>query len=215
MAEIAARLGYSKSWVYTLFEDPDGSKDRARKAKYGRACERCGRLTSGSRGRPKAPRVCAECVRTRNDERNALIVERWNEGLTMREVAEALDLELAQVRGVIQGRRRAGDGRAKLHRLRNREAWPQIQQMKKAGFTNPEIAEAIGTSADSVGTMVSVMRAAGVELPIRHHDGSWRDRRRRLVRILQILEARQGKLAMTMLLRVLEARQEQVWRGEL
>lgn len=60
--EIGYRLGLSRSYVSTLFSDPDGSKDRARKESYGGTCGSCGGPTYGGSGRAKAPKFCAQCA---------------------------------------------------------------------------------------------------------------------------------------------------------
>lgn len=57
-SEIARRLGISRSYTGLLVNDPDGTQDRARKARYGGRCEVCGAPTDGSGGRARAPRHC-------------------------------------------------------------------------------------------------------------------------------------------------------------
>lgn len=66
--EIAERFGISISYVQALVSDPDGAKDRARKASYGGTCEDCGGPTDGSNGAAHAPRVCTICSRRRQHE---------------------------------------------------------------------------------------------------------------------------------------------------
>lgn len=61
-AEIAAHLGLSRSTIRNLINDPDGSKQRARRKRYQGHCETCGALTDGSNGRAAAPRFCAQCA---------------------------------------------------------------------------------------------------------------------------------------------------------
>lgn len=60
--QIAAHMGISRSYASSLICDPDGAKDRARKASYGRPCEQCGKQTDGSNGREKAPKLCLACT---------------------------------------------------------------------------------------------------------------------------------------------------------
>ena len=61
---IADRMGISRSYANDLVVDPDGSRGRARKARYGRPCRECGKMTDGSNGRKKAPELCAACHRS-------------------------------------------------------------------------------------------------------------------------------------------------------
>lgn len=197
--QIAPLLGVSRTYVSELLLDPDGSGVRARKARYGRSCERCGRRTSGSDGRGKAPRVCLVCLRAENTERNASILEWWNEGATLPEIADLLGLEPAVVRGVIAYARETGK-QVVLHRLRNRSAWQDIERLWKAGYTQPEIAEQVGTSAAAVGAMAQTMRAVGIQLPTVIRNGSW-PRRRELVRLSGLLEVRRERLRLLLLLR--------------
>jgi hypothetical protein len=61
--EIAAELGLKAATVRAFVNDPDGAKDRARKARYAGVCVECGGPTSGSNGTGKAPVRCVACVR--------------------------------------------------------------------------------------------------------------------------------------------------------
>lgn len=58
--EIAERLGVSRSYASDLYGDPDRKKALARRERYRGVCEICGKPTTGSEGRAKAPRRCAE-----------------------------------------------------------------------------------------------------------------------------------------------------------
>lgn len=60
--EIADRLGLACSTVWSLLNDPDGLKERARRARYGGTCEVCGGQTDGSNGAAKAPKRCLKCA---------------------------------------------------------------------------------------------------------------------------------------------------------
>lgn len=60
--EIADELGISRSYAASLTHDPDGSKERERKARYAGVCEDCGGPTSGHDGRAQAPKRCRDCV---------------------------------------------------------------------------------------------------------------------------------------------------------
>lgn len=59
---VAARLGIKPQTLRNILNDPDGSKDKARKASYGGRCSDCGRRTDGSNGREKAPTRCKFCT---------------------------------------------------------------------------------------------------------------------------------------------------------
>lgn len=59
--EIAERMEISISYACDLVNDPDRKKQLERRAGYGRPCRICGRRTTGSEGRVKAPDICAKC----------------------------------------------------------------------------------------------------------------------------------------------------------
>jgi hypothetical protein len=59
--EVAQRLGVHQKTVYEWLEDPDGSKRRARRRRYGGTCVDCGAPTDGSRG-GKAAKRCRRCA---------------------------------------------------------------------------------------------------------------------------------------------------------
>lgn len=61
-AQIAAKLGISKSYARDLLYDPDGSKSKRRKDRYRGTCRVCGASTTGSNGRQKAPTLCMKCA---------------------------------------------------------------------------------------------------------------------------------------------------------
>ena len=60
--EIAAELGLARSTVNIYRRDPDGSRHRERLAGYRGRCDDCGRPTSGSGGRARAPARCRRCA---------------------------------------------------------------------------------------------------------------------------------------------------------
>ncbi len=60
--EIAVELGLSASALKGIINDPDGSKQKARRTRYQGVCEDCGAATDGSNGRAAAPRWCRNCV---------------------------------------------------------------------------------------------------------------------------------------------------------
>lgn len=59
--EIAERLGLSYGYTNSLFHDPDGAKDRARKASYAGVCVDCGGPTCGSGGKDNRSKRCSDC----------------------------------------------------------------------------------------------------------------------------------------------------------
>lgn len=81
-AQIAARMGVSRSYAASLYRDPDGRQEKSRKDAYRGTCESCGARTHGSNGRSRAPRFCATChgPSTRIWTREAVIeaIQRWN-----------------------------------------------------------------------------------------------------------------------------------------
>jgi DNA-binding CsgD family transcriptional regulator len=63
--EIAEQLGLARSTVNIYRRDPDGSRHRQRLAGYLGRCDDCGRPTSGSGGRARAPARCRRCAGAR------------------------------------------------------------------------------------------------------------------------------------------------------
>jgi hypothetical protein len=59
--ETAAELGISYGYARDLYNDPDGSKARARKDACSGYCAECGCRTTGSNGYAKAPDLCYRC----------------------------------------------------------------------------------------------------------------------------------------------------------
>jgi hypothetical protein len=64
--EIARALGISRSYASTLYHDPDGSLDRARKEAYGGICIDCGGPTSGAEGPAHVAERCLHCTPNAN-----------------------------------------------------------------------------------------------------------------------------------------------------
>lgn len=60
--EIATELEISRSYAADLLSDPDRSKAKARRERYGGRCVDCGAKTDGSNGRRLAPKRCASCT---------------------------------------------------------------------------------------------------------------------------------------------------------
>lgn len=63
LKHVAMRLGVKGSTLRNALNDPDGSKQRARKASYAGECADCGGPTDGSNGPDKAPGRCLACLR--------------------------------------------------------------------------------------------------------------------------------------------------------
>lgn len=61
-AQVAERLGMTRSSVSNVVSDPDGSKQRARRARYQGRCVECGAPPDGSNGRDRAPLRCLNCA---------------------------------------------------------------------------------------------------------------------------------------------------------
>jgi hypothetical protein len=79
-AEIAAELGLARSTVNIYRRDPDGSRHRQRLERYRGRCRDCGRRTSGSGGRARAPARCRRCAGAkRRLWRSELILQRIRE----------------------------------------------------------------------------------------------------------------------------------------
>lgn len=157
----------------TAIEQPPRGKprkwcsDRCRKRTlYGGTCKLCGAVTNGYDGPGTAAEVCIDCYETRNAERNAEIIERWNEGEPEWYIAEEMGLDGIAVRSVVQIARRHG-GQVALHRKRNRTDWSEIEQLYREGLTYREIGERLGISFKNAAARVSTMRAAGIDLPRR------------------------------------------------
>lgn len=161
--EFARQHGCSTSWAYAVLTDPHGTKARRRKGTY--TCTACGRSTPHD-GSKHPPRRCAACEQSRNAERNAEIIERWNEGEPEWYIAEQMGLSPGQVRGAIDKARKRGEA-VSLHRRRNRGDWPEIERLWRQGLTAAEIGERVGISQSNVYTRAEAMRAAGIDLPQR------------------------------------------------
>ena len=72
IVQIAQRMGASRSAVSMWLCDPDLSRQRANRERYGGTCIDCGARTDGSNGRAAAPTRCLRC-RSRYQHENA----RW------------------------------------------------------------------------------------------------------------------------------------------
>lgn len=67
--EIARELGCSRSTVQNARNDPDGAKQKARRARYQSPCPQCGRPMDGSGGFKSAPLRCGRCENQSGDRR--------------------------------------------------------------------------------------------------------------------------------------------------
>lgn len=135
---------------------------------YGGTCKLCGAVTNGYDGPGTAAEVCRDCRDGRNAERNAEIVERWNEGEPEWYIAEEMGLRPTQVGGAIETAREQGKEVA-LHRKRSREDWPEIERLYRSGLPLAEIGERVGISVASVSARLAYMRRAGIDLPYRRN----------------------------------------------
>jgi hypothetical protein len=80
--EIGERLGVALQTAHEWVTDPDLSRHRARRARYGGTCEKCGNPTDGSRGPAAAPsRLCKSCADEPwwTEERVIAAIRRWHE----------------------------------------------------------------------------------------------------------------------------------------
>lgn len=60
--QIANALGYSRSYIASIINDPTGEKNRERRKRYQKPCPQCGTLMDGSNGLgPDAPKLCQRC----------------------------------------------------------------------------------------------------------------------------------------------------------
>ena len=83
---IAAELGISRSYAFSLRYDPSGTRERKRKRSYGGRCKTCGRRTDGSNGKRNAPSYCkfhAPAHKVQRpprwpEERIIDAIQRWN-----------------------------------------------------------------------------------------------------------------------------------------
>lgn len=118
--EIGERCGVHLKTVFDVLNDPTGEKVRARKAKVpGGTCIDCGGPTcpnSGSAPRPRC-RQCSdvyvgELAGEREREkwlpRRQQIVELWHQGLTLRQIAGALDTTRESVGATVSKMRLEG-----------------------------------------------------------------------------------------------------------
>jgi hypothetical protein len=128
--EIAERLGISRSYASLLSCDPDGSRERDRKAGYGGQCKDCGAPTDGSNGRDLAPSRCAACsIAHQHDERY------WTRDRIVEAFKAAGEL-LGRAPAVVDWQARMPSVRQKVSARRLEEAEP-LQAAMDDGFKFP------------------------------------------------------------------------------
>ena len=119
--EIAERFDVSITTAHSWLSDPDLAKQRARKASYSTPCPECGKLASGSEGR-RPGHLCRDCGlaaggqrigeirRAAAEPRYRLIERRWQDGQTLKQIADELGTTVRAIAAV-------------LHRLRQRDGY--------------------------------------------------------------------------------------------
>lgn len=153
-----SRSGHPRKWC----------SEPCRKSQYSRPCEKCGDPMTGSNGHgPHAPKVCRSCLDARNAERNERILEAWGRGETSVVIARREGISPVAVMGLMKHLRQRKGEPVPLHRRRNRDLWPLIEQRWLEGATGPEIAAECGITEGNLHIMVRTMREAGIDLPRR------------------------------------------------
>ena len=184
--DIAARLGIRRSYVYELLNDPDGVKVGARKRKAGGTCEVCGGPTTY--GRPGtgpytrcqahsiSPELSAARMRELGRPRRERILQLWNQGATIAEIAADLGTTDSAVGVTMHSMRKEGwdlphrrDGSARLKKARAQARWQQIHDLWAQGLSGPLIAGIMGTSPGAIHRIISRMRQQGWDMPYRRH----------------------------------------------
>lgn len=117
--EIGERVGLALSTVQQYGTDPDGTRARARKAKYAGTCVDCGTATHGHNGRAAAPKRCGSCAPAHrfglDPAETEATVALYRSGLSLREVGEVMGVSAHAVhaRLVVAGEPRRPVGRPK------------------------------------------------------------------------------------------------------
>lgn len=89
LREVAAELGIAVSSVRNVLNDPDGSKQRARRARYRGICIDCGAATDGSNGYGKASQRCGSCRRVYEGSEEARLAKTiWTRDLILARIRE-------------------------------------------------------------------------------------------------------------------------------
>lgn len=123
---IADRLGISVSHAGAIYKDPEGLKDKERKARYRAPCVDCGALTNP--GAPVEEPVCRDCTDARHRRRSrAWITSSLHEWMEMHdgEVPVGNDWNPASARY-----KPSGVWRAERHDRTGRP-WPSVSLVQK------------------------------------------------------------------------------------
>lgn len=136
---------------------------------YAGVCIDCGGPTNGLKsGYSRESVRCDHCFKTRNLARTERILAAWNQWEPAWMIAEREGISESNVLTIVNHQRRAGR-HVILHRKRNRTDWPEMERLYHAGLSYDEIGDELGMSHHNVSQMVQKMRAAGYDLPMRHH----------------------------------------------
>lgn len=170
--EIAERMNSKPGTVSLWLSDPDLSKQRARRRAYQGTCETCGAKTDGSEGAEKAPTICSKCYveSVSTEERDEQIRVLWEKGVPTAQIGAKVGLTAAQVRGAVGNLRHLHGMEVARRRLPSREVdqrYAHIAEFIRDGLSNEQIGVTLGTSADSVNTMICRARRLGYDMPYR------------------------------------------------
>lgn len=154
--EIAERIGAPESTVRNWY--------------LGGTCACGGPIDGSSKQAQKAPE-CANCVRQhrRNVERDERVRALWEEGVLTSEIARQLGLTAQLVRGIVRTNLRGRGIPVAYRRLppETHERYKLLGELVCKGLSNAEIAVELGTSAESISTMITRARRLGWDIPHR------------------------------------------------
>lgn len=139
---------------------------------YAGTCIDCGGPTDGTKsGKDREPERCISCQRDQNFERDAEIIDLWEQGLNGKAIAERLGLRYTHVLGIVKTWRNRHGVPIELHRLggnaeEREERRQRMLEWRREGKSNAEIAELAGfASAASVSVAFFRMRKRGFDVP--------------------------------------------------
>lgn len=187
LRQLGEHFGVRIQTVHAWLSDPDGARLRERKNSYRGECSECGASTDGSAGPNQAPDLCAKCngarrgaltatlMRERAEPRRQRIVELWNTGLSMNDIADALGMTSDSLGGVMATMREQGYNLPHRYELdpaaqyaRDKALADRIEPLWQAGLTSDQIADEVGMPRGSVRFFVSCwMRPRGYDVPLR------------------------------------------------